>query len=594
MGMYAGNNVFSPKDEVQQFNQSLTLGWTVLDFLELYGALHNRASAISEDVMGNSVEQTLDILGDFSVGGKLYFRPTPILRLGGGLQFNAVNAMGTANTNLGAYGIGFHSALGIDLTGLEDPVPFIARFNVGYYFDNTSALSTQIESDKYNALLDPRPKQDENRHLLTRFERFGLGINRVDLFNLGVGLESPLELTTDTYLHPIVEWNLGIPVNRQGYDCPVFVNVAQRGTVNSPDDDCAKHVGFSSYPQKLTLGARFAPPVYGLSAMAAVDIGLTGTSKFVRDLAPTPKYRVLVAIAYGYDAEPPPPPVEVPVPVEVQVKPIEGRINGTVVEQGTGTAIAGAQVEFVGQKLSSISTSELGAFTSYALEPGEYTLSITHPAYEPTQCLTAIAPEGGDVALSCEMAKAPAATGSLHALVRDPYGNTISGAVLKLSGASETTLTSDAQGVATSESLPPGEYRIFIEATDHLARIAHINVAEHEDTQTELTLAKRPVKSSVLQRGDRLLVPTLRFVNDTTELQDGGDLVLSELADLLLRDDSIRRIRIQAPGSGAVSLTRGLLLKQRLVDAGVEDARIEALGGPGRQVMISVVERASF
>jgi len=407
-------------------------------------------------------------------------------------------------------------------------------------------------------------------------------------------MEVPLELATDTYLHPLVEWTLGIPMNRQSYDCPLFTSSADRGTVDSADDDCADHAGFKSFPQKVTLGARFAPPIYGLSAFAAVDIGLTGTKTFVRDLAPISKYRVLFGVGYGYDAEPPPPPVEIPVPVEVQVKAIEGRINGTVVEQGTSTGIAQAQVDFIGQKLSTISTSELGAFISYAFSPGEVVVAVQHPDYEPAQCKGTIPPEGGTVDLTCELTKLPPAVGSLRAVVRDPYGNAIAGAVLKLTGASEATLTSDPQGIVVSDALPPGDYRVFIEATDHLARIAQLSIAARTETQTELTLAKRPDKTSVLQRGDRLVVPTLRFVEDTTELQPGGDLVLGELADLLLRDDSIRRIRIQAPGEGAVSLTRSLLLKQRLVDAGIEDARIEALGGPGQQVTVSVIERASF
>ena len=111
-----------------------------------------------------------------------------------------------------------------DLRGLAKPIPLIARLNLQYYFDNSSNLIEDVEAARLANLDDPAPCDDpatceESRHLLTNVERFALGINRTDFFNIGLGFEAPIRVAEDFYLQPLVEWVWNIPVNRQGYDC---------------------------------------------------------------------------------------------------------------------------------------------------------------------------------------------------------------------------------------------------------------------------------------------------------------------------------------------------------------------------------------
>ena len=60
-------------------------------------------------------------------------------------------------------------------------------------------------------------------------------------------------------------------------------------------------------PSTFSFGARVFPPVRGLSFLLGFDIGLSGTSTFVRELAPNKPYDVLIAVSYATDVREPPP-----------------------------------------------------------------------------------------------------------------------------------------------------------------------------------------------------------------------------------------------------------------------------------------------
>jgi hypothetical protein len=192
----------------------------------------------------------------------------------------------------------------------------------------------------------------------------------------------------DFYIHPLVEWNLGIPVNRQDYNC-LFIPAEEGGEEPvEGDDGCLDVQGVGSFPQTLTLGVRVLPPLKGLALFAAVDIGLTGTSTFVRELSGTAPYNMMLGASYAYDTRPPPIPEpviqEVERRVEVQIPPPpKGRVNGIAVEQGAGTPIAGAIVRFPGRDLTALVSRDDGRFVTYQLDPGEVQLELSHDEYNP-------------------------------------------------------------------------------------------------------------------------------------------------------------------------------------------------------------------
>ena len=276
-------------DQHSHVGGTLSFSWTPFDFMELSLA----ALAVS-NTNDQEDPELFQVVGDMVFGLKGFYSVLPWLTIGGDLSAALLNTVGDVGLVLEATSLGIRGNLSADFRRLNKPIPLIARFGAQYYLDNSSELVADIERARFNALPDPATNiADEDRHLVSRVERFALGINRIDRVNLAIGFEAPLPVAKDFYLSPIAEWQLGIPVNRQNYDC---LFVAQVG-----EDSCLDQEGFSAFPMLATVGLRILPPIRGLAGFAAVDIGLQGSSTFVRELVPTVPYSVLLGLSYAYD-----------------------------------------------------------------------------------------------------------------------------------------------------------------------------------------------------------------------------------------------------------------------------------------------------
>ncbi len=253
---------------------------------------------------------------------------------------------------------------------------------------------------------------DETRHLATRYERTALGVSRTDFFDIHLGVEAPLRVAENLYISPLLEWTWAIPINRTGYDC-LFVPAAPGSDIPAEgDDSCLAFAGIGSAPMDLSLGLRVLPPVKGFTAFAAVDIGLTGTSKdsSVRELGLNAPYDVILGVAYAFDTRPRPEPEvivrEVPHEVEIQEEPPPaGRVIGTVVQQQDGSPIERAIVDFPATPYSSI-LAENGRFTTYRFPPGTHVeMQLTADEHDPGTCEATIPEDGSDVEVRCELVK---------------------------------------------------------------------------------------------------------------------------------------------------------------------------------------------
>ena len=153
-------------------------------------------------------------------------------------------------------------------------------------------------------------------------------------------------------LTPFLEWHVGIPVNRQGYQCydPGATGVHPGGVQD--DDQCLANTGFSSIPSRITIGTFIRPPVRGLSVAAAFDIATSGSSSFVRELAPIAPWMFYLGAAFAYDVHPNERRIEVPVDRRVEVPvdrtPPGGHVLGHARDAEAHTPIANAIATFTG------------------------------------------------------------------------------------------------------------------------------------------------------------------------------------------------------------------------------------------------------
>ena len=593
-GFFSSSDYLRARDEVDVTSHVLSLNWTATNAMELFGTLTSRSAsyAIPMDLSeGSNRSQSLAVNGDLGFGMKVGSVVSGPLSLGGDARVQLYTGEGQGSPDLAAASVLLRGSASLDLRRQANPVPFIARFNLGYSIDNSAELVSKREDDRYQQVMSPRPVVDETRHLANRFERLAFGMNRVDTLGLGVGVELPLFVADDFYLHPWLEWTWGVPINRQAYDC-AHVAVAGVGTTDSFEDGCLNKQGLAASPMVLSLGMRVVTPLRGFSMFGGVDIGLLGTSTFVRELAPTAPYAVLIGVAVDYDARPA---QVVVVEREVRVETaapvaVTGRVQGVVIDQSLGSPVAGASVRVVGSDRSAVQTDDGGRFTTFDLLPGEIRYAVAHPDYESGECVAVISASGGVAESRCAIAALPR-KGSLKLEVVDVWGAPVAGASVQLTGPVVLSLNTNAQGIAQNDELAAGQYAVRVDAPGHYLRLASVAIAMRTASQLELTLTPRPAKSRVELRGNEIrLSGAVRFARGSSAIDASLAPVVADLADLLLRNPQLAHVRIEAPadagGDAGLGLSRALALKQRLVDAGVEAGRLNAVAGTSSRVAV--------
>jgi len=581
---------------------TLSLSWNPFDFLEIYASLTNWA---------NSNEQEdpalFQVLGDTLLGVKAGYRfeDMPILAIGGDIGIGLLNTVGDIGLVGDSTSVGIRGNVSLDLRELEeDRIPFIARLNLQYYVDNSQALVTAVERARYNALspTDRRPcpedpalgNCEEDRHLVTRVERYSLQIDRVDHFRIGLGVEAPITVMQDFTVSPIAEWVLDVPVNRQGYSC---LDTSVGGVVPAGADACLRGRDAAgnefdradAFEQTLTLGVRVMPPLRGMSLFFAVDIGLTGTNTFVRELSGQEPYNVRLGFGWAFDTVPQIQEVEREVIREVATEPEgppTGRIVGTVVEEGAGTPVDGAIITFPGTELTAQASNSGGGFVTYELEAGEHAMTITHPEYHEGTCTGTIAAEGGDVEVRCEVSPLPR-LGTVRATVRGDDGSMVGGATVNLSGPANRSLVTGPDGTFASQELPPGTYTARIEAEAYLIKVESFEVRAREQAAPQITLIARPTRSLVRVRSREIIIRRqVNFATNSADILPDSTPLLSEIADVIMRHPELVAIEIEGHTDDRGGRAHNQQLSQRraeavrdwLVRAGVTANRLEARG----------------
>lgn len=602
---FGAKSWLSDDDDIEQIAQSLSISWSAMEVLEIYGSVSNNSVVVNQrdfasDDEDRRVENDYHSMGDALLGVKAGWWASPVINLGGDLGLMLPNRAGAVGVVFDAIGVRLRGGMLADFRQLESRVPLLGRINLSYLFDHTEMLVEETEKERFEILTDvPEDEEKEMRHLVTRSERFGQGVNRVDQLGIGLGLEVPIALADEFSLQPLLEWQWGFPINRRDFLCPSPKPVdssddAATDGAQYEDDSCLKKEGASAFPMTLDIGMRVVTPVRGLSALLGANIGLTGTSSFVRELAPTAPYRLYLAVGYDYDARPPEP-VIVEKPVEVAEKaPPTGRVAGTVMIQGSEDPVAGAAVTFAGhEELSPLQSGEDGRFFSYPFEAGsEVEMEVSHPQYEPARCSALIPAEGGDAQSWCVMVPLPD-TGEIKGRVVDLWGAPVPGARVELRGPSAVLSTTDESG-AFQEKAGAGRYEARVEADGYLIRASSFTLEPRGSVSPELVLVSRPPKARVSVQGQQIRVAgQIKFLPGTGDLDPKSEPLVAELADLLHRELSILRIKIEGPSAGTkgdemLPLTRALAVKQRLVNMGVEPERINVAGGKGANVKITI------
>ncbi len=584
-------------DQVRQIGTRIGLSATPVDFLEAYASMRFQSTS---DNLGDPT--SIEIVGDTTLGLKAFMpaKPDRILSFGGGADLLFLSNPG--GVGLDAASVGLHALGTADFTRQkkEARVPIRLHLNAGYEFDGSGNLADSIEQSRANTLGD-RPR-------ITRIERFGHDINRVDNFNIALGVEGAFP-----WVRPFAEWSIDLPVNRQGYDCGNSTN-------RTAGDGCLANAGFSAMPSRLTIGARIFPWLSdwmnGLAFLAAVDVGTGATSNFVEEVAPELPWAIHIGVAYAADTAPRAKATVVEKVVEVPAAaPVEHYIEGTITRPNKGEPVPDAIVHYVGRSYTGMVTDEQGLFRTRDLAPGDYHFTVSSPDSKDTDCAATIPPDAPPqpaaparpgvpaaplppppatplpvvVRVTCELEALPR-TATITGVLRDgettaPVENgtvTITDPLGR-----QLSLKTDADGAFRFGNVQAGTSKITAVADGYLHAATQVTLEPRKDVSTDISIYKKPVLSNVVVTKKELkLKKEVHFLHGSAEVLPDSMAILEEAADVINEHPELGTIEIQGhtddtgtpEGNLTLSADRANAVRDVFVANGVDPGRLTTHG----------------
>jgi outer membrane protein OmpA-like peptidoglycan-associated protein len=553
-------------DTMNHIGGTLSLGVSIAKIgagtLEAYGSTSAYANSDSANRPA-----LLQVLGDSNLALKYAAPIGNIVRLGLFSELWLINASGSVGLDGSGTSAKFGGVGTLDFRGLSARVPLRFSTNVVYSLDNTGDVLTDTESARGLAAGSPLGRQP-----VTRIERFGLGVNRVDHVDLLFGLEAML---VEERIRPFVEARVLIPSNRQDYRCIQS---------NPSGDQCL--ATDSVAPSTLTIGARVLPWKRGFSLLAGLDIGMTGVANFIEELSPVPPWVLYFGAGWAVDTWDRPPVVK---PVE---KIVEGRtvvhVTGFVHEKDKNDPVPNAIVTYRDHAdLSPLATAGDGKFSD-DVPPGPYTYDVKAEGYKPGSCDVTASPSK-PAEVDCPLEAMPR-VGSVVGRVRDADSNEPLGGVqvvLTDPQHKEVRLTTDASGGFHFDGVSPGTAELSVIAEGYLALVSPADVKPRQESSVDLLLRPKPKQPKVEVTAKEITIKDqIQFALDSAVILPQSFGILTEVADTLIRHAEIRRLEVQghtdnsgtADHNRTLSEERAEAVRAWLVQHGVVADRLIARG----------------
>ncbi|HEX8796776.1 MAG TPA: carboxypeptidase regulatory-like domain-containing protein [Polyangiaceae bacterium] len=529
-------------DTMNHVGGTLSLGVSLAKLgagtLDAYGAV--MAYANSDNVNRPSL---LQVLGDTDVGLKAMWPLGNVVHLGLFTELWLINGTGAVGLDGSGTSAKFGGVGTIDLRGLESHVPLRFSLNTVYFLDNSADVLGPTEQARGTPV--------------TRIERFGLGVNRVDQFQLLIGGEA---LLADERVRPFIEEYIGFPNNRQGYACH---------PTNPSNDQCLANT--TVIPSTLTIGSRFYPWKRGFSLLAAVDIGTGGTSTFIEELQPTPPWTLYIGGGWAIDTQDRPPVIQ----TKVVEKPVEraaprGHVVGFVHEKDKTDPVVGAIVTYRDHpELAPLATGQDGKFGD-DLPTGTYSVDIKADGYKPGSCDINVPKDQQSVSVDCPLEALPR-VGTVDGHVRDAdTSQPIAGVQVELkdSGGKVLRISTDPSGGYKFDGVTPGAAQLSVQADGYLALVTPTDVKARQEDNVDLMLRPVPKHPLVTIAANEIQIKQqIQFALDSAVILPESFGLLTEIADTMIRNPQIKRVEVQGHTDNSGTPEHNKVLSEQRADA---------------------------
>lgn len=211
------------------------------------------------------------------------------------------------------------------------------------------------------------------------------------------------------------------------------------------------------------------------------------------------------------------------------------------------------------------------------LPSGEYSMSASAEGYEPGEVQFSVADPDVDKVVRLVLKKVAIPMGKLIVEVRDAQGNTPEDVVIKIDGARYSKAPYELD-------MAPGSYPVGVSANGY--RVVEQQTASVVDEQTTtVTFLLEAAQAKVT--GDRIdLRDSVYFDTNKAKIQERSFGLLKDVVGILAEHPELTKIRIEGHTDSRGSATynkdlsqrRATAVKQYLIDNGVAEARLEALG----------------
>lgn len=535
-----GNKITS--DTMNHIGGTLSLGTSLFKIgagtFDAYGAI--QAYANSD---GANKPSLLQVLGDTDLGIRYTAPIGSVLHVGLFTELWLINGTGAVGLDGSGTSAKFGGIATVDLRGLESKIPLRFSINPVYYLDNTGDVLA--------------PTEQARGAPVTRIERFGLGVNRVDQFQILIGAEA---LLADERVRPFVEERIGFPTNRQNYACQ---------TTNPSSDQCLAND--QVIPSTLTLGGRFLPWKRGFSLLAAVDIGTSGTNNFIEELSPTPPWTVYLGAGWAVDTKDRPPVVQ----TKLVDRPVEkaaphGHVTGFVHEKDKNDPLAGAIATYRDHaELSPLATGSDGKFGD-DVPPGKYTYDLKAEGFKPGSCDVTVPAEGGAINIDCPLEALPR-VGIVDGHVRDAdTSQPIAGIQVELRDAQSKDLriTTDGSGGFKFEGVTPGGAQLSVEADGYLVLVTPTDVKARQEDNVDLMLRPKPKDALIKLTANEIQIKQqVQFALDSAVILPESFGLLTEIADTIIRNPQLKRLEVQGHTDNSGSPEHNKVLSEQRAEA---------------------------